>query len=194
MCCVYFCWCTVCVYMSMWVIIADQSVYYTRLYTTCWLLSVILGRCDGAGDTTVAEKLGTLLLGHNSSWLVWMGLKRIWQVIQILKKNILTSLYAMFSRSSASQTLVKETNYDQFIISKDVMDKSVSNQRGTSCPNVLKIWHVIWCLVGGQEQMHYWQDTGEEIRQAAFITLALGMGHLLAAASCWAHLLKISII
>ena len=47
--------------MSMWVIIADQSVYYTRLYTTCWLLSVILGRCDGAGDTTVAEKLGRLL-------------------------------------------------------------------------------------------------------------------------------------
>ena len=73
----------VCVYMSMWVIIADQSVYYTRLYTTCWLLSVILGRCDGAGDTTVTEKLGTLLLGHNSSWLVWVVLKRIWQVIQI---------------------------------------------------------------------------------------------------------------
>ena len=67
MCCVYFRWCTVCVYMSMWVVIADQSVYYTRLYTTCWLLLVILGRCNGAGDTTVAEKLGRLLLGHNSS-------------------------------------------------------------------------------------------------------------------------------
>ena len=80
----------------------------------------------------------------------------------------------MFSRSSASQTLVKETNYDQFIISKDVMDKSVSNQSGTSCPNVLQ--NLARNLVGRKEQMHYWQDTGEEIRQAAFLTLALGMG------------------
>ena len=69
------------------------------------------------------------------------------------KKRILTSLYALFIRSSASQTLVKETNYDQFIISKDVMDKSVSNQRGTSCPNVLQ--NLARNLVGGQEQMHY---------------------------------------
>ena len=44
------------------------------------------------------------------------------------KKSILSSLYAMFSRSSASQTLVQERNYDQFIIRKDVMYKSVSNQ------------------------------------------------------------------
>ena len=44
------------------------------------------------------------------------------------KKSILASLYAMFSRSSANQTLVKERDYDQFIIRKKVMYKSVSNQ------------------------------------------------------------------
>ena len=52
----------------------------------------------------------------------------------------------MFSRSSASQTLVKETNYDQFIISKDVMDKSVSNQSCQAVQMFYKIWHVIWLV------------------------------------------------
>ena len=107
-------------------IIADQSVYYTRLYMLvavgdtwqmrwCW-------RHDSGG------KIRYAVTGPQFILISMDGIETHLASNSDFEKSILTSLYAMFSRSSANQTLLKERNYDQFIIRKDVMYKSVSNQ------------------------------------------------------------------